>query len=180
MRRPRIAAVGSETARALTTRDVHPSIVPPDALASQLAEALGDIAHKRILWPRAAIAPDTLAETLRARGAHVDAPIVYDTRSVLNQDTVAHAFQYPVDAVTFASGSAVRAWIETLGVGEYGRHILASTVVACIGPTTAAVARELGIDVTVIAAEHTTDGLLHALRDHFAAYPSAPVASPAL
>ena len=36
-------------------------------------------------------------------------------------------------------------------------------VVACIGPVTAATAAEHNVPVTVVAAEHTVDGLVEAL-----------------
>ncbi|MSX88893.1 MAG: hypothetical protein F2754_16040, partial [Actinobacteria bacterium] len=40
-------------------------------------------------------------------------------------------------------------------------------VVACIGPVTAAAARERGVDVTVEADPHTIDGLVDALAAYF-------------
>jgi uroporphyrinogen-III synthase len=36
-------------------------------------------------------------------------------------------------------------------------------VVACIGPITAETARAAGLGVDIVAAEHTIDGLVHAL-----------------
>ncbi|MDO8612460.1 MAG: uroporphyrinogen-III synthase, partial [Dehalococcoidia bacterium] len=42
---------------------------------------------------------------------------------------------------------------------------LRKTVVACIGPITADTARELGLRVDVVAAEHTVPGLVAALRE---------------
>jgi uroporphyrinogen III methyltransferase/synthase len=41
-------------------------------------------------------------------------------------------------------------------------------VVATIGPVTSATARQLGLDVAVEAAEHTTSGLAAALAAHLA------------
>jgi uroporphyrinogen-III synthase len=40
---------------------------------------------------------------------------------------------------------------------------------ACIGPVTAQAAREAGLRVDVVAATYTTDGLVAALAEHFAA-----------
>ena len=42
-------------------------------------------------------------------------------------------------------------------------------VVACIGPVTAATARDAGLTVTVEATEHTIAGLVQALIDHVGA-----------
>jgi len=41
--------------------------------------------------------------------------------------------------------------------------------IACIGPTTASAAREMGLNVEVLPDEHTGDGLVAALERHFAA-----------
>ena len=45
---------------------------------------------------------------------------------------------------------------------------LRSAAVACIGPVTAATARELGCDVQVEPAVHTVPALVEALKAHFA------------
>jgi uroporphyrinogen-III synthase len=46
--------------------------------------------------------------------------------------------------------------------GSLGARAIPATVV-CIGPATAATARERGVTVTVEASEHTVDGLVGAL-----------------
>jgi hypothetical protein len=51
-------------------------------------------------------------------------------------------------------------------------------VVACIGPVTADTARAHGIDVDVVARDHTIPGLVTALVDHVAGPASAAVARP--
>ena len=49
------------------------------------------------------------------------------------------------------------------------RAALEASSIACIGPTTAATARELGLRVDLVADEHTVEGLADALVAHFAA-----------
>ena len=44
-----------------------------------------------------------------------------------------------------------------------GAVVVAAPSVACIGPVTAATAAEHGVPVTVVATEHTVDGLVEAL-----------------
>jgi uroporphyrinogen-III synthase len=61
------------------------------------------------------------------------------------------------DAVAFTSSSTVTSWLEAAGAGAL------PPVVACIGPVTAATCAEHGVPVTVVAAEHTIDGLVDAL-----------------
>ena len=64
------------------------------------------------------------------------------------------------DAVTFASASSVRNYLEVAGLQAV------PPVVACIGPVTAAAAREAGLDVDVVPEEHTMRALAQAVADH--------------
>ncbi len=61
------------------------------------------------------------------------------------------------DAVTFTSSSTVTNYLETAGAEAV------PPVVACIGPVTADTARAAGLPVSVVANEHTIDGLVDAL-----------------
>ncbi len=63
------------------------------------------------------------------------------------------------DAVTFTSSSTVTNYLEVAG------DAAVPPVVACIGPVTAATARDHGLTVTVEAEPHTVDGLVDALLD---------------
>ena len=45
---------------------------------------------------------------------------------------------------------------------------LDASFIACIGPVTAATAREMGLRVDLEATEHTVEGLVDALTNHFA------------
>ena len=74
------------------------------------------------------------------------------------------ALSQGMDAVTFTSSSTVRNLVEMLN-GD--RAALDATSIACIGPTTAATARELGLRVDLVASEHTIEGLVSALVTHF-------------
>jgi uroporphyrinogen III methyltransferase/synthase len=61
------------------------------------------------------------------------------------------------DAVTFTSSSAVERYVELVGRRRM------PPIVACIGPITAATARDRGLAVSVEASVHTVDGLVDAL-----------------
>jgi uroporphyrinogen-III synthase len=73
-----------------------------------------------------------------------------------------------IDVVTFTSSSTVRNLVASL---ENAADLLGTTFVACIGPVTAATARELGLRVDLVADVHTIDGLVSAL---VAALPQSP------
>ena len=62
-----------------------------------------------------------------------------------------------VDAIAFTSSSTVTAWLGVAAVDAL------PPVVACIGPVTAETAAEHRVPVTVVATEHTVDGLVAAL-----------------
>jgi uroporphyrinogen-III synthase len=62
------------------------------------------------------------------------------------------------DAVAFASGSAVEAWVEAIGTRT-------PPIVCVIGPTTESVATRSGLKVSTVAADHTVQGLARALTE---------------
>lgn len=153
--RLRTAAVGTGTAdalQALTGRSVD--VIPERQLAVDLVEAMpvpGPGAD-RVLVAVADRAAPTLVDGLRRRGYAVRDVVAYVTR--LRTPTPAERDRLArVDAVTFASGSAALAWATSIGVAT-PEHVIA------IGPTTAGVAREAGLQVTAIAADHSVDGLV--------------------
>ena len=61
-----------------------------------------------------------------------------------------------VDWVAFTSSSSVKRLLDAAG-GAKG--LPPGTRIACIGQTTAATAESLGLTVTIVAEEHTLDGL---------------------
>jgi uroporphyrinogen III methyltransferase/synthase len=149
---PRVAAVGRATAGELVRHGVVPDLVPREFVGERLLDALGPVAGLRVLLPRADIGRRTIPEGLAARGAAVDEVVVYRT--------VAGSPSRPdltgVDAVTFTSPSTVHGFLES-GPLPAGARVL------CIGPVTAAAAREHGLEVHEVAGEYTEDGLVAAL-----------------
>jgi uroporphyrinogen III methyltransferase / synthase len=149
----RVAAVGPGTAAALAARGVVADLVPQSAVAEALVEAFPAGAG-RVLLPQAASARPVLADGLRAKGWAVDVVEAYRTVPARPSDD-ALAAAAKADAIAFTSSSTVTSWL-ALGA-------TLPPVVACIGPVTAATAAEHGVPVTVVAAEHTVDGLVDAL-----------------
>ena len=72
-----------------------------------------------------------------------------------------------IDAVTFTSPTAVRRFVAIIGE-EQAVDLLGTTIVAAIGPVTAAAALEIGITPTIVAEPYTVDGLVQAIVKHFA------------
>jgi uroporphyrinogen III methyltransferase/synthase len=150
---PKVAAIGSTTAEALARWHVAADLVPGEAVAESLLDALAPHGPARILLPQSRIARAVLADGLRERGWTVEVVAVYDTRPLAPRAVDA-------DAITFMSSSAVDAYVDANGVD----HL--PPIVACIGPVTADTARARGVDVTVVADEHSAGGLIDALVQH--------------
>jgi uroporphyrinogen-III synthase len=152
--RLRTAAVGTRTADVLVAATGRPvSVVPVRQTAADLVDAMPDPTPdaRRVLVAHADRAEGTLVDGLRARGFDVRAVVAYVTR--LRAPTAAErAALASVDVVAFASGSAARAW-----AGAFGAWTPPQVV--AIGPSTARVARELGLQVTAEAADHSIEGL---------------------
>jgi len=154
----RVAAVGPVTAASVQALGIEPSFVASRA-SEDIAGGLGDLAGARVLLAQADIADPRLADELRDRGAEVDVVIAY--RTVLVEPPLWGILPLRLaDAVVLASGSAVRSLAAAGGAGD-------SAVLVCIGPKTAAVAREVGLRVGLVADETTSDGIIRALVEHF-------------
>ena len=151
----RVAAVGPGTADALAARGVVADLVPPRSLAESLVEAF-PVGPGRVLLPQAAAARPVLANGLAAKGWQVDVVEAYRTRPATPlPDSLAAAAK--ADAIAFTSSSTVENWLAAAGPDA------TPPVVACIGPVTASTAARLGLPVSVVATEHTVDGLVAAL-----------------
>ena len=97
-----------------------------------------------MLLPRGEGGSPDLVAGLRERGAEVDELVLYESRAPAEPDAEALRWlrEGRIDVVTFASSSSVRNLKALLG-RDFER--LRDVIVACIGPVTAATARELGL-----------------------------------
>lgn len=154
----RTAAVGTRTAEVVTAATGRPVTVVPDRqTAADLVAAMPDPVSgaRRVLAAVADRAEPTLVDGLHERGYDVRSVIAYATR-LRQPSTRERQLLANVDAVTFASGSAARAWAGAIGTWT-PPHVVV------IGPATARVARELGLQVTAVAADHSVEGLATAV-----------------
>ncbi len=155
----RWAAVGPTTASRLQQLGYTVEIVPPQATAAHLVEALGDLTDQRVLYPRADLADPATAEALRRAGAEVLDVVAYANLAPRGcKASLERAL--PVAATTLLSGSAARRLAAAV---PPERHEALGRVV-CIGPSTAGVAREHGLTVHTVAEPHSLAGLLSALE----------------
>lgn len=165
--RVRIAAVGPTTAATLQMRGLAVHAMPKQYLGIEIASVLGDLRGARILLPRSAQGNPKLPERLRELGGMVDEIALYEPVPIPIDESARANLAAGVDMVTFASGSAVRAFVSTLSGDPRFRDLWTTAKVACIGPATAEVARAEGLRVEVVATEHTASGLIAALVDYY-------------
>ena len=163
----RVAAIGPGTAAVLADGGIAADVVSAKYVAEALLEAIPWPGPDggRVLLARAAVARDVLPDGLRERGWSVDVVEAYRTvpATVTDEQRAAVA---AADAVTFTSSSTVERFLELLGPD------LVPPVVACIGPVTAATARDRGLAVDVEADVHTIRGLVAALAAWATDHPS--------
>jgi hydroxymethylbilane synthase len=162
-RGPKIAAVGPATAQALAEYGLSADVVPADFVGEAIAEGLGDVNGRRILLLRAEIARQNLPALLAERGAIVDDVPVYRTLPATLSEAELAPLQQGVDVITFTSSSTVRHFMAAIPDPAWLQNVL----IACIGPVTAATARELGLIVHIAPKEYTIEGLAQALVDYY-------------
>ncbi len=183
----KIAAVGDATADALHGFGLRPDLVPAAAASSAaLAEEWAprdDVLDPldRVLLPRADIATEGLVSGLKAKGWVVEEVTAYRTmrapappaevRERIRRGGSGVAGER--DAIAFTSSSTARNLVSLVGMPP------AETVIAAIGPQTAATCRELGLRVDVEASESSVAGLAAALAGFAIAQREQPAPPPA-
>lgn len=159
----RVVCGGAQTARAAVDAGLPVHFVPAasgepgrrgsgdaEALLAQLSAHL-EPRGQRFLLPRSEIGREVLADGLAKLGARVDAVIAY--RNVApsqerSEELRGWLARGELDALTFASPSAVRHLLEV--VGDEGRPQLSRCILAAVGPTTARALQSEGFEVDVV------------------------------
>jgi uroporphyrinogen III methyltransferase/synthase len=160
----RIGAIGPATASSLRERGIIADFVPESFVSESVVEGLKKEAMTgvRVLLPRADIARDALSNGLISLGATVDEITAY--RTVTPEPSarlLKDILRDGVDIATFTSSSTVRNLVRLLS-GDL--KAFSGATIACIGPITADTAREMGLDVQIVAREHTIAGLVEAIE----------------
>lgn len=166
--RPRFAAVGEGTVRALADHGIRDVLVPdPDRQdAEGLAETLirAGASGARVLIPRAEQGRDVLASALREAGACVTEVVAYRTlpREVRGDEVEALLRGPRPDVALFFSPSAFRAFLGALG-GDRARAFLSGAVLCAIGRTTARAMSEAGLSPDAVPGRPSVEAALDAV-----------------
>jgi len=164
-----VAAIGSGTAAVLDSRlGITTDLRPGEYVAEALAEELVTRKAHRVLVPQAEKAREAVVRILTANGAEVEAVTAY--RTVLGsggEDVPGLAREGRVDAVVFASPSAVDNMSKRFADEGGDWNDLSTVCVACIGPVTSAAAERRGLRVQVAPQEHTLSSLVDGLERYY-------------
>jgi len=157
-----VAAVGAATARELARHGVPVALVPrikqwAGGLVAEFPRPSEDA--RAVLVPQGDLADDTVIDGLGALGWEPHGVRAYRTVPAPDPDphVVSLLTAGGIDAVVLTSGSTARRLVEVFG------NPPPSTIVCCIGPRTAEVARECGLTVTVVATTPSYEGIMDAL-----------------
>ncbi len=160
----RLAAVGPATAERVAREVREPDLVPAESTGQAMATALASrIRGKRVFLPRPSEGRPELLEGLVTAGADVAAVEAYRTVAAPPEairPLVGWIEAGEVDAVAFASPSAVKAVVGGLGSAA---ALLRRVLLAAIGPTTSGALREAGFDVGVQPLRYTGSDLAEAI-----------------
>lgn len=156
----KFAAVGKNTAEALADHGFQCDFVPSRFSGADLAREwipqLGT--HDQVLLMRAKEGTSVLPEELEKAGIPYADVALYETWVDERRKDELNRAVLDADYVTFASGSAVRAFHRMVP-----EDMLADKKIISIGPSTTKVARELGIAVYQSASEYTSAGIAAAI-----------------
>jgi len=167
----RVAAMGPQTAAFLKSHGVRADLVPERFTSEAVVEAFAarqkSYRGERFLFPGSEIAREVLPEGLERLGAEVVRLPVYSNRApAYSAGELDELFEPVPELVAFTSSSTVSHLVQILRAS--GREgLLPGIQGACIGPVTAATARELGLAVRVESGTHTIPGLIQAIEEHF-------------
>ncbi len=162
-----VATIGPSTSNSLQRHGISVDFSPQTFTSAGIVNELSSGIHPgdEVLLPQSDISGDLLNDGLRDMGVSVDNITVYKTRTEVGSKTKIHEIlNSGADVVTFTSASSVKNISDLLNDNI---NQLSDMIVACIGPTTAAAAAKIGLEVDIIGEEFTINGLTDALEAHF-------------
>ncbi len=165
----RVAAIGEKTAQAARRAGLKVAFVAPPGDSVHFVRHF--LKHRfsvqRVLHPTGRQAEGQLEEELHKAQIPCTRVDLYENRPCVTPDMLQQALAEPVHALTFFSGSAVRAFF-TCAARTPGISLTGVPVVV-LGKQTAEAAREFAARPVVVAPEATLNGIITALDRCFIA-----------
>tara|TARA_B110000046_G_scaffold47958_1_gene53067 strand:- start:44809 stop:45567 length:759 start_codon:yes stop_codon:yes gene_type:complete len=160
----KIATVGEKTKIKLEQLGYRTNFVPIQYSAEVLAENMDEnVEGKRILIPQSNLASKEYFKVFEKRGAIPIPARIYKTIPVKHETEIFKAvMNQKIDYLIFTSGSTFEAFYQNMQEAEVE---LTAEKIICIGPSTSKVVEERGMNVSCIAAPHTTEGMIKAIEN---------------
>lgn len=163
-----VAAIGEGTARALENEGVHADLYPLGRANSEALlamDALRKVRDKRVLIFRGEGGRETLADTLRQRGAEVEYAEVY-RRAVPATDPGPLLEQWQRVGIDFVVATSTEGLQNLfLMLGPAGQYLARATRLVVFSKRTAQFARDAGVAKVLVAAETSDAGILDTLTN---------------
>lgn len=163
-----VAAVGPVTAEALAAAGLDPDLVPAVHSARGLVEAFPtapDAGGRRVLFPAADLAPDTIEEGLAQKGWDVERVEAYRTVAAAPPEASVLTRVATADALVLFAASSVHAFGELRTAT--GEAVPVPAHVVGIGASTVEAARRAGMTGVHEAWAASTEGVVAELCEHF-------------
>lgn len=160
-----VCAIGPATRAALAANGILADAQPPKYICTSIVETLAareSLSGKRILAPRADIAPPDLVDLLGAQGADVTEVTAYRTLPDCSgaQAVIERIRANDLDWITFTSSSTVRNFLTAVPADLLTGS---GTRLVSIGPSTSETLREFGLEPSAQADPFTIDGVVNAV-----------------
>jgi uroporphyrinogen-III synthase len=164
-----VAAVGPSTAQAVQDMlSLSVSIIPDQHTGEALARAIDAKPGMRILLPQSGIARPDLAQLLSEAGVDVTIITAYETTTGTGGvDLPDFLARGAVDALTFASSSAVHNFVKRITAENGSLDTARNICAACIGPITGETAYEHNFTNIITPQEYTLQDMASTLADYF-------------
>jgi uroporphyrinogen III methyltransferase / synthase len=171
----KVCAIGQASADKLRDTHVHVDVIPSQAKAEGVFDALSEFVGGNehlhglnILLPRAAVARDYLPKALEDAGARVDVVTAYRTVVPENLDRgrLSAMLAGSADCIAFTSSSTVKNLALLFDTHDLSK-ILAGMTIAVIGDVTAETAVEYGLKPDIKPDQSTVKDLAKAIADHY-------------
>ncbi len=158
----KICAIGPKTARELKRKGLNVSLMPKIFTQEGILEIFKKIRRgiKKILLINSKLSRPVLEKGLKKLGLEVDAVPIYETKIPGGMKKI----KQRIDFITFTSPSTVRNFLR-MQTKDVLKRLLKEAKVASIGPVTSKALRDLGIEVSIEAKEHTIEGLAKSICD---------------
>jgi len=161
----KICAIGPATSAQLKKLGLLVDLIPDEYRAEGIIMELKAKVQpgEKVLLPRAGGAREILPQSLRELGVIVDEVTLYRAATArVNPFRLEEIRKGQVDYITFTSSSTVTNFVKIIGE-NYIKDFNSRVKVVCIGPVTAATARENGFTVDIMPGKYTIAALFDSI-----------------